>query len=488
MSALCLSEKNLLKAANVSRATKRQRPITRTDLKNYVTTFLDVEISEQKICSCHDSPMDYLWHSYNSDFDGSPNGDCVVWAGRGGGKTYIASIATLLDSVFKPGCKTRILAGSEEQAHRMYDNFTYFAEVYFPELLSDKQKNKCCFANGSDVQVLTQSMASVRGSHIHKIRCDEVELFERPIFEAAKFVTKSSDGIVGAMESLSTMHQPFGIMHELVEKAKDNGTKIFKWCIWEVIEKCRDRSCSQCLLNNDCRGVAKNANGFYKINDLIAKLKRTSRAMFDSEILCSRPSLQNVVFAEFDPGLHVKPVEYSEDLPLYRTIDFGFVNPFVCLWIQVDGNGIIRVIDEYVQSRRTIESHAETLKSRKHYKEDKVIMTFCDPAGSGVNDVTGTSPVSMLRAKGIKLRYKSSMILDGIELIRMAIRTGDGKSNLVISPRCGNLIEAMQSYHYPQSGSIETPQKDGVYDHPIDALRYFFVNYYSSSPAKTRKY
>ena len=40
------------------------------------------------------------------------------------------------------------------------------------------------------------------------------------------------------METLSTMHQPFGIMHELVGKAQDSGTKIFKWCVWEVIENC----------------------------------------------------------------------------------------------------------------------------------------------------------------------------------------------------------------------------------------------------------
>jgi len=42
----------------------------------------------------------------------------------------------------------------------------------------------------------------------------------------------------------------------------------------------------------------------------------------------------------------------------------------------------------------------------------------------------------------------------------------------------------MQSYHYPErpaGGCTETPVKDGVYDHPIDALRYFFVNYFKPS-------
>ena len=52
----------------------------------------------------------------------------------------------------------------------------------------------------------------------------------------------------------------------------------------------------------------------------------------------------------------------------------------------------------------------------------------------------------------------------------------------MIDPKCGKLIEAMQCYHYPDSGG-ELPEKDGVHDHPIDALRYFFVNYRRSKGA-----
>jgi hypothetical protein len=48
----------------------------------------------------------------------------------------------------------------------------------------------------------------------------------------------------------------------------------------------------------------------------------------------------------------------------------------------------------------------------------------------------------------------------------------------------------MRCYHYPDSlaGGSELPLKDGIYDHPIDALRYFFVNYSRSAKATTRRY
>ena len=91
---------------------------------------------------------------------------------------------------------------------------------------------------------------------------------------------------------------------------------------------------------------------------------------------------------------------------------------------------------------------------------------------------------------GIRTRYRRSNILAGVELIRRALRAGDGTSTLIISPRCVRLIEAMQCYHYPDNASgsdAELPLKDGVYDHPIDALRYFFFGL-ATAKTTSRRY
>ena len=40
---------------------------------------------------------------------------------------------------------------------------------------------------------------------------------------------------------------------------------------------------------------------------------------------------------------------------LYLGIDFGFRNPFVCLWIRRDRYGRSYVLDEYVQSEEQLE-------------------------------------------------------------------------------------------------------------------------------------
>jgi len=480
-------------AARLYESLRRTRPKTKQDLKNYIKVFLAIDIPDKQICPEHNSPLDYLWHSFNSDFTNPKpaNADCIVWANRGGGKTDLAAIATLLDCIFKPACQVRILAGSEDQAGRMYQYLTDFLRAGFEQFLTGPiRKAGCRFANGSAVDVLTQSQSSVRGQHIQKLRCDEVELFDPDIFNAAKFTTQSANGIIAAMESISTMHKPYGLMQKLVSSAMQTTTPVFKWCLWETIERCVDRNCSQCPLWGDCAGKAKQADGYLKIDDCITQMQRASRAGWEAEMLCLKPNLENVVFDQFDLGLHVKPVDYDPNLPLYRSLDFGFANPFVCLWIQVDADGVVRIIDEYIRSRATIDVHAAELKTRTPASESQVIATFCDPAGAGANDVTGTSAVRELRSLGINVRYRRSGIAEGIELIRRAIRAGDGKSRLVISPKCPRLIEALTCYHYPDSPAAgdELPLKDGVYDHPIDALRYFFINYTLPNKVATRNY
>ena len=477
---------------------RRARPITRTDLKNYVKVFSHLDIPDKQICPDHNSPLDYLWHSLNSDFIRNtgilpvhhPNADCIVWANRAGGKTELAAVATLLDCIFKPNCQSRILAGSGEQSFRLYEYFLTFLKDGFEKFLAaPARKERCTFTNGSNVEVLTQSATSIRGQHIQKLRCDEVELFAEDVFNAAKFTTQSKHNLIAAMEVISTMHRPYGLMQKLVADARRYDVPIFKWCIWETIEKCTDRICSQCPLWQDCQGKAKNATGYLKIDDCITQMRRSSRAGFEAEMLCLRPSLENAVFAEFDPTIHVKQIDYDPNLPLYRSLDFGFINPFVCLWIQIDDTGIVRVIDEYIRSRATIDTHAQEIITRTPCSESNITATFCDPAGAGVNDVTGTSAVRELRARNIKVRYRRSSILQGIELVRRAVKSGDGRSKLIISPRCSKLIEALRCYHYPESATPdELPLKDGIYDHPIDALRYFFINNQAKSPPITRFY
>jgi len=442
------------------------------DLHLWVRTFLHLNIPRQSVCTHHHAPFDYLSTAY---FE--PTRDQLIWAPRGGGKTRLGAIATLLDLLHKPGCSVRILGGSLDQSMRMWEHLLPDLEELVSEMLEGKRSTRRIhLSNESTAAVLTQSQRAVRGLHVNKLRCDEVELFDPDVWEAAQLAVRTSrDGhsamISGAIEAVSTLHIPGGLMQRLVDSAGSAGKRITRWCLMEVLERCPpERDCPTCPLWDDCAGVAKTrCDGFFPIDDAIAMKSRVSVETWQAEMLCRRPSVRGCVFPTFDPARHVR-----DDLPidanLHLAIDFGFRNPFVCLWIAESETGTY-VIDEYVQAQQTVDAHLAEINARP-WKAHRIA---CDPAGSGRNDQTAQSNVEYLRSRGYAVKFRASRIVEGIEMVRAALHPASGAARLFIHPRCRHLIRALQSYRYP-TGPGEIPLKDGEHDHLIDALRYHFVN------------
>ncbi len=71
--------------------------------------------------------------------------------------------------------------------------------------------------------------------------------------------------------------QIYGLMNRVIEEAAESGYRIFKWCVLDVLEKCVDRDCETCGLWEDCGGKARQASGFYRIDDAIDHKRKVSR-------------------------------------------------------------------------------------------------------------------------------------------------------------------------------------------------------------------
>jgi hypothetical protein len=451
---------------------------------------------EAGVCAGHCSPFEYLKAAY---FE--PGRDLVVWAPRGGGKTRLGAVATLLELAHKPGISVRILGGSLEQSMKMWEHLVVDADRWLKATIKGKKGSRGFeLKNGSKVGVLTQSERSVRGLRVQKLRCDEVEMFDSGVWEAAQLVTRSvrvkgsgfgaadQNGKVlvgGVVEAFSTMHEVGGLMERIVDRAKAEGTPVLKWCLMEVLEHCPPaRECGSCPLFEECGGRAKKVcNGFFSIDDAIAMKRRVSKETWEAEMLCRRPSRKGCVFSTFQLERHVvealsvvggqlSVVNGEKREGLYLGIDFGFKNPFVCLWIRRDRLGRSFVIDEYVQEEVELDRHIAEIKSRVWH--GAVRRVGCDPAGSARSEQTGLSCVNKLRAAQLKVGCKGSLIQDGLEMIRAGLCSGTGEATLFIHPRCKRLVQAMRAYRYG-TGRAETPVKDGA-DHLVDALRYYFVN------------
>jgi len=462
-------------------------PRNETELAAWIREHLGVRVPEAPILESHNAPLDYLAHAF---FEDRTPRDCIVWANRGGGKTFYAAIATLLDLLFKPGIEIRILAGSLEQAKRMHTHLRAFlaAPDLAPIVNGRITERKITLTNGSVVELLAQSQTSVRGTRVQKLRCDEVELFDPEIWDAAQLTIREStingQTIPGSIECLSTLHVPFGLMHKLVTESRENNERsrrVFMWGVVDVLDTCSsEHACGSCALDDECAGRAKARDalgrtpGHISVRNAIDLKTRVDKATWDAEMLCLRPRRSDCVLPEFDPGIHVAH-SLPDPTTIVRSIagmDLGIRSPTVVVFAHLDHAGTLWVAHEYIRSGVSLDEHADAIRDAPISPE----WIGVDPAARQRGFQTGISDAAALRKRGLTIRDTRVPIHDGLTLIRARLRPAHGPPTLMVHRSCEHLIRCLESYHYPKGDPFSTtPEKDGS-DHAVDALRYMIQN------------
>jgi hypothetical protein len=239
-------------------------------------------------------------------------------------------------------------------------------------------------------------------------------------------------------------------------------------------------------------------------------MKRRSDAQsWRSEMLCETPRRDDLVYPEFsrathvighewpeliDPGRSSPRIESVGDGPLAAAgiivrerhergfdpslmwvcgMDFGFRAPTAILYAAVDAGGVLRIVDERVESAATLDAHLDALLASRWPRPAWIGV---DPAGNQRSLQTGASDVAMLRKRGLVVRDRRAPVEAGLRLVRARLAPATGSSTLFIHARCVRLIESLERYHYRDAGSRPNePVKDGS-DHAVDALRYLVQN------------
>lgn len=206
--------------------------------------------------------------------------------------------------------------------------------------------------------------------------------------------------------------------------------------------------------------------------------KGLSEARWRQEYEVDFNVLADRVYDEFDAELHVLKREFTWQRSAgrtYRAIDFGYRHPYV-IWVHQSADGRLTVFDEWEGHDATIEELAEAvarIDARHGVNEDDVHMTACDPAGASVTD-TGLSAVDRLRNRGMKLVWRTSEVMTGIELVKTLLLDASGRTGIHFSPAVKRTLHHLQHYRW-HDGSGK-PSKDEGHDHAMDALRYLVVN------------
>lgn len=197
---------------------------------------------------------------------------------------------------------------------------------------------------------------------------------------------------------------------------------------------------------------------------------------------------EGAVYDTFDDSLHViAPFEIPSSWRRIRVIDFGYTNPFVCLWIAIDDDGRMYLYREIYMTRRTVDQHVMQIKALSvmrgedgSFVPEPIEATICD------HDAEDRAT---LAAHGVYNQPAIKDVSRGIQKLSQRLsRAGDGKPRLYIMR--GTLVEvdgSLAAEGKPTSTLDEFPAyawaktQDGkaakeeplkANDHGMDALRY----------------
>ena len=202
----------------------------------------------------------------------------------------------------------------------------------------------------------------------------------------------------------------------------------------------------------------------YLPNDYVEGLKaNTPPGMwYDRAIKGQWVSAEGLVYALFDREVHVvEPFTPPADWKRIRAIDFGYTNPFVCLWGAVDYDGRLYIYAEHYKAGALIGEHAQEI-----HKRGSVSWTVAD------HDAQERAE---LNAKGIPTTAAIKEVSLGLQRVaeRLVVQP-DGYPRLFISGVCVNLLREFGQYVWEPIGDgravKEEPHKEN--DHAMDGLKY----------------
>lgn len=201
--------------------------------------------------------------------------------------------------------------------------------------------------------------------------------------------------------------------------------------------------------------------------DYIATLEAMTgvqrRRMLDGE-WCENAG---AVYDEFDEDINV-----VDELPpawrewdRVRGVDFGYTNPFVCLWGAVDPDGRLWVYRERYKAQCLVADHAKAIAAAEPDRPG-LLWTVAD------HDAEDRAT---LEAGGIRTVAAKKDVGPGIEAVKARLRpAGDGRPRLMIHRDCVNTIAEMYDYVWQPAtearNAKEEPRKDR--DHAMDVVRY----------------
>jgi len=460
------------------KAMAKVRPRTEEELKRYVEVFLGFRLEDRPVVEGHNSPLEFLADVFFERVERA-----LLFANRGSGKTRLLSILHLLNSVHKPGCWSVNVGSIEEQGRRGYRYFSeYLVEggVYEDELVAPPSMERTEFKNGSVVEMVSGSAKSLSSPRPHKLAADEIDHWEAEVFEIASQCTSGDDRIIAQTILVSSRYYEFGLLSRLLDEADERGIRVYRWCVWDVMERCDGPETGRCKVcplyewvhpvkrvkEKLCGGeIGPRCRGHVPVRDVVDKFLLGSPYTFYTQQLLGEASREGLVFGEFGPE-NVREPEGLE-LSYCAGVDFGYApgHPAVIEVLGEDSAGGLWFVDEWWREGALPSLHREAAKEMMERWGIEIF--WCDPSRP---DIIATWQEAGLPASACP----KHRIVEGIARMKDRILAADGSRHLFVSPRCKQLLRAMRKcYRYKRRADgtfSEEPSKEC--SDAVDAARY----------------
>lgn len=200
------------------------------------------------------------------------------------------------------------------------------------------------------------------------------------------------------------------------------------------------------------------------------------------------------VMQEWDDEVHLKNLRYTPGWPVYAAVDYGFTNPFVWLWIQVDEWGTAYVIRERRWTQKdTVEIAKELMDDPVDRELVKQMVAFYPDPAEPDDTLTLSRALRKPNRGGTGGELKTRLSLIRQKLKQMPPHLPDGhpdkRPSLIVDRSCVTLAwEMREGYKWPEHRSEVSSEKEHPLDkdnHGTEALGRFMKGYYGM-PGQTK--
>lgn len=380
---------------------------------------------------------------------------CVV-CGRRFGKSKIASIAVLY-TLLEKDAKVLCVSKTYKLSKKVWNYVIKDAKKLFGKNIRiNKSEMTAITAWNSSLELgSADNPDSLLGDAYDVVIVDEAATLQEKIYQQNILpMIRDRKGTI----LLITTPRGYNWVYELYEKGQKGGEG---W--WSK------------------RGEAFENTHVYDEEEIKLVKKQTSKMYFEQEYLALFKTFADQVYSDFSRDIHVlKKSKLPPDFKhwdRYVSIDPGYAQRASLTFLAHNRlTGEIIIYDEHLGQRM---KHMDVLKVLiKKEPEGGYAGIIADVASKQRTGETGRSFKTYLQEQpwfidnGYSIYAKRYRIVSGINKVRALLLNMNDEVRLSVLDTCEEHIKMFENYHYKANKPTEEPDKDGVFDHAADSVRY----------------